>query len=365
MKVIVIGAGAAGLSTAIAAKRQLKADVRILEKASEADDPGLGVALLAFGLDHLRVLGPEAFPALTEDCPRIARFTRVFAGDYPPGVLIRQSRVQDMEYWGVKRSAILSFLKNAARRAGVEVEYNANVTEAEIARLRNGSDLLVGADGAGSVVRSAFARDFGPKGQDAESRYAWLELEGAMDHFLFGYMFVSGLGLVRITAYPHTRRESSVIITHSAGLTGRFDEPGMTDPDGAISAAGLAFLNDVFGPALEGRKLSGGSRWRRFRSTHCQRAAFSNVALVGDAFATMHYETGWGTSKALQESRLLIKCLAGARTVEGGLVAYNSENIAASRSLLKATVSTMRDLDGQAATFAAKGAAKFLERTSA
>lgn len=360
MKVTIVGAGAAGLGTAIAVRSVLKnAEVTILERAREDETPGLGVALLPYAIQMINVRG---FPAFKDAFLPISRVTEVFAGPTKNGEILRETRVQDIVYSGVKRSTLLTFLREAAKKSGARIEYEADVSEERVRKEQQSVDLLVGADGAGSVVRGVFADQFGPRGRDAKSRFAWLELAGApLDRFMFGYMYVGSKGLIRITAYPYTRTNATAIVTHSVGWEKYLDEPGMVDADGTISARGMDELNNVFSAGVGGRMLTGSARWRRFRATHCQHAAFGNVALVGDAFATLHFETGWGTSAAIQESSILGHALANAKSITAALDTYDKKCTTLQHGAVTATAKTMREIDSQSAKFFQLGAAKFLK----
>jgi len=361
MKVTVVGAGAAGLCCSLIIKRQFNADVRILEKGSEAEMPGVGVALLPFSIAEVRLLDRDLYPAYAEMFIQIPRQTESFAGLSKDPKLSRVTRFQENQYAGVKRSQLLTFLKEAVKRAGIPVEYEAEVTPERVRAEKASVDLLIGGDGAGSTVRAAFADKFAPRSVEAKSRFAWLELEGDLDRFLFGYIYVAGKGLIRITAYPHAKGESSAIITHSMGLTATLDAPGMLDADGNISEQGLAQINEYFAPGLGGRRLKGASRWRRFRATNCQNATFENVALVGDSYATLFYETGWGTSVAIQSAQILGHALQREKEIGAALSLYDRKVAELNRGAIMATTKTMRDVDGQAVKFYKAGPAKFLE----
>jgi anthraniloyl-CoA monooxygenase len=364
MKVIIVGGGAAGLSTAIAVRTVFKsADITILERAREDDTPGLGVALLPYALQMISL---QNFPAYKDSFLPISRVTEVFAGPTKAGDVIRETRVQDVVYSGVKRATLLTFLREGAKNAGARVEYEADVSEERVRTEQASCDLLVGADGAGSVVRTAFAEQFVPRGRDAKSRFAWLELAGPpLDHFLFGYIYVAGKGLIRVTAYPYARQQATAIVTHSVGWTSYLDEPGMVDGDGVIADRGMNELNSVFSLGLGSRRLDGTARWRRFKATHCERAAFANVALVGDAYATLFYETGWGTSVAIQESSMLGHALLNTKSLQAGLEIYNTKCTELSAGAVTATAKTMREIDGQSAKFFQLGPAKFLKSGAA
>lgn len=360
MRATIIGAGPAGLAAGILIRNRLDADVTILEAAREEDAPGLGIALLPFAIDQLRAMELGGYAEFASRCVLVDRETRAFAERFGAGDRVEQTRKQTTQYWGVKRALLLSFLTAAARAAGVEIEFGTDISESRIGRQRENSDLLVGADGAGSVVRSAHLNTFEPREVVSTSRFAWLELEGPLDKFNFGYVFVPDSGLVRITAYPHGGNECSAIVTHSAGMTEYFDGAGMVDADDMISADGIRVLNEMFSPGLGGRRIAGRSRWRTFRATQCRKAAFANVALVGDAYATVFYETGWGTSAALQEARILSQALFKRDTIAGGLELYDRKLPEISEGLVAATTKTMLEVDGQEARFADLGPAGFL-----
>ncbi|MCW5718941.1 MAG: FAD-dependent monooxygenase [Bauldia sp.] len=363
LKITVIGAGAAGLNTSIHLRRFLNADVTILERAEEHETPGLGVALLSFARDEMRLIGLGDFVDGGAYGMPISTTTRVFAGS-AGGPLAEEERIQEVDYWGVRRSELVAKLRRAAADEGVRIEYRTDITPDRVRTERSACDVLVGADGAGSVVRSTFAEEFKPTIREATSRYAWLQLTGRLEQFVFGYIYLPGQGLVRITAYPHAKDECSAIITHSAGLSGMLDGPGMLDADGSLSTLALETINGFFAKGLGGHRIVGSSRWRKFRATSCATAASGNVALVGDAFATIHYETGWGTSAALQNARIFCHILAHSRdtglTLPDGMAVYARKTGEITAALVETTARVMDEVDGQADVIAEIGTERFM-----
>lgn len=361
MKITIIGAGAAGLSSAILIKQRLPdAAIRMLESAAEGETPGLGIALLPFGLNEIRMMNLPGFDDFASELMPIDLVTEAFAEEFGGGERATQTRTQETQYWGLRRAVLVRFLRSAAVDAGIDIVYGSDVDGETLMSERSSADLLIGADGAGSVVRQAYVESFDPVAEAATSRYAWLEVDGDLDRFVFGYVRLED-GLVRVTAYPHSRGRGSAIITHSAELTAYFDADDMIDADGNMSAKAIDVLNEAFSGGLGGRTVEGQSRWRTFRATHCRSPAFENVALVGDAFATVFYETGWGTSAALQESRILAQALLRRPAIAEALDLYGRKSVEIANGLVEGTSKAMRDVDGQSVKLNALGPRAFLD----
>ncbi len=365
MKLTIVGAGPAGLSTAILVRQAMAAEIVILEAGAEDEASGRGIALLPFGLRELQQLGLPGYDAFVSDCVAISQKTHSFAGTYGDDALERQSRIQSTRYFGVSRARLLEFLREGVAHAGIDVKYGVAVTPDRVRAEAQSTDLLIGADGAGSVVRQAFNGGFRPRGDPATSRYAWLELDGRPDHFIFGYVQVPGKGLVRITAYPHGKNVGSAIITHSQGMTEFFSQPEMVDEQGEMTQAAVALLNRYFGKGLGGIPIVGRSRWRHFRPTTCRHAATANVALVGDAFVTVFYETGWGTSSALQGARILRQSLVVKGSVDEALGLYARKAPEICRDLVATSARTMQEIDQQETRMERLGAKAFLATSPA
>jgi 2-polyprenyl-6-methoxyphenol hydroxylase-like FAD-dependent oxidoreductase len=164
MRVIVVGGGIAGLSAAIALRRTGNEPV-VLERAPRVDPVGAGITLFANAMRALDRLGVgEAVAAQGAAATRSAiltsdgrELTRV-PSDLLEGTI------------ALHRADLQAELAAASGdvRLGVEVTAVEQGEDGVVARSTDGSeergDLLVGADGLSSVVRSAIA--------DAPIRYA-------------------------------------------------------------------------------------------------------------------------------------------------------------------------------------------------
>lgn len=174
MKIIIIGAGLSGLSTAIALRRYIKLkdgkplNIKIYEKESQRDDPsedrekqrlrklGAGLGLQSNGLKVLEDLNPR----LRE---------RVYASGFPcdhfkwktaGGVLLSREYVDVLS---ISRPIIIDCLAESVSPED-KIEYKtvseviASEGQKPIIKFKDGSpdetaDLVIGADGVGSVVR--------------------------------------------------------------------------------------------------------------------------------------------------------------------------------------------------------------------
>ncbi|KAL6908520.1 FAD/NAD(P)-binding domain-containing protein [Trichoderma evansii] len=170
MKIIIIGAGIAGLSLAIALG-QSGHQVTILDAAPQLAELGAGVQLTP------QALRPWFQWGLKEDLLAesiIPENLHVWDGN--SGNLLGNVRIKEMEsqygapYIVVHRAVLHNILHRHAIKAGGELLLDSDVVEYDFAngavQLRNGkrltADLVVGADGINSLARSKLLGDKNP-----------------------------------------------------------------------------------------------------------------------------------------------------------------------------------------------------------
>src|SRR5262249_13850702 len=73
---------------------------------------------------------------------------------------------------GIGRLAFLNILHRRCAALGVRITFHTNVTD--VARLRDSCDLVVGSDGANSLVRRTFEDAFEPSVELRKNKYIWL-----------------------------------------------------------------------------------------------------------------------------------------------------------------------------------------------
>jgi hypothetical protein len=126
-------------------------------------------------------------------------------------------------------------------------------------------------------------------------------------------------GLFVAHAYPHDDSHGTWIVETDEQT---FLNAGL---DHADEAATVEVMQRVFADDLGGAPLiARDSFWRRFPLVHCDRWTTRNIALVGDAKATVHYSIGSGTKIAMEDAVALADALSSAGTVAEGLSRYEA-----------------------------------------
>jgi anthraniloyl-CoA monooxygenase len=285
MRVTVVGGGPAGLYLAALLKRSDRGHrVRVLERNAPAATFGWGVVFSEETLGALREADPVSHEAIT------ASFARWGAIDVR--YRDRTIRSRGHVFAGIARRRLLAILRGRCRALGVDLVFEHEVDEADLA----GADLVVGADGIRSLVRSLAEDRFRPSVDVHPTRYIWLGTERVFDAFTFLFRETE-FGLFQVHAYTFDARTSTFIVEcpedtwRAAGL------------DRMSEAEGIAFCEDLFAEDLAGRPLmSNRAQWINFITLRCESWHHDHVVLVGDAAHTAHFTIGSGTKLALEDS---------------------------------------------------------------
>jgi anthraniloyl-CoA monooxygenase len=339
MKIVVVGGGPAGLYLSILLRKaRPDFEVTVMERNQPGDAYGFGVVFSEETLDNFAGADPESYEAL------IAAFrewgeieVRHFTGDrFVSG---------GHGFAAVSRRQLLDLLSRRAEALGADLRYGTEVSGLELAE----ADVVVGADGANSTIRSALAHRFQPTVDVRENKYIWFGTDKVFDRFHFIFVDTPA-GLVWAHIYPFSDEGSTFIVEmapttwHGLGLdatTGAQLAPGVSDTHA------LAWAHEAFADHLDGHVLAGNnSKWLQFPTITCERWHDGNVVLIGDAAHTAHFSVGSGTKLAMEDSIALAGLLAEGGSLQDTLAAYEARRRPEVASLQRAAKASLEWFEG-------------------
>ncbi|AKJ15707.1 FAD-binding monooxygenase [Streptomyces incarnatus] len=305
VKVVCVGGGPAGLYLAILLKRQNPAhDITVHERDPEGSTYGWGVTYRRCFLDKLR-----------EHDAATARAIEDASVGYSDGVAHVGGltiRHHGDEGFGIGRHRLLDLLADRARRLGVRLQFESELTEPPA-----GADLVVAADGVRSALRTRHAAAFDTRIVPGRNPYMWLGTTRIFDAFTFAFTETEH-GWIWVYGYRYSADHSTCVVECSpetfAGL-------GL---DRASQADGVALLEKLFADVLDGHPLIGrpGAGWQTFRTLTNRTWHHGNLVLLGDAAHTTHYSVGAGTTLALEDAMCLARAVHEHASLPGALAAY-------------------------------------------
>jgi 2-polyprenyl-6-methoxyphenol hydroxylase-like FAD-dependent oxidoreductase len=308
MRVAILGAGPAGLYLAYLLKRA-RVDWRIEVFEQNAADVtfGFGLAFSKPALDFLAREDAETFGAIA---PALERWSDSVL--YLTGECVA---IDGIDYTGIGRLRLLEVLAARARSAGIEPRYGRRVESLD--ELKH-ADLIMGADGANSLVRRTHEKEFGTSVVQLTNRFAWY---GTTKHFdALGHTFIeTPRGVFNAHHHPHSPDQSTFVVETDEATFVKNGFDTMPQPEAQ------AILEDIFARTLGGHTLmSNNSIWRRFPKIRNARWSHGNCVLLGDALHTVHFSIGSGTRLALEDAIALSKALIEAPNIAAALAAYET-----------------------------------------
>ncbi|TWP54017.1 flavin-dependent oxidoreductase [Lentzea tibetensis] len=342
MRVLIVGAGIGGLTTALSLHRTGVHDVVVLEAAARIAPLGVGVNILPNAtrvLDELGILEPLLAKATRTGELRyyncrgdlIWREPRGLAAGYRwPQLSVHRVDLQAELLAAVRERLGERVVVTGALVTGVAVGEHGSSVEVEHADdgcVVVSGDVVIGADGIDSAVRAVLYPDEGAAPGNGVVMWrgtSWVPpfLDGTT-------MIVSGDDSRRIVLYPIRRADTGNVMVNwvcaqpapdgvvpRSGRTGdlaRFRESfdawrmNWLDIPGIIAAADE--MHEY--PMLDRDPLP---RW-----------TFGRVTLLGDAAHAMYPMGSNGATQAIVDAHALAHALAGHDHVEDGLRAYEAE----------------------------------------
>src|ERR1700719_2593228 len=163
MRVVILGAGPAGLYLGYLLKRRSpETDIRIFEQNPAGATFGFGVVFPARASEFLNDDDPETLKAIAPHMQSWQDITLVHRGE--------RIAIDGVGFAAVGRLRLLQLLQERARSVGIEPAYGRAVSGlGDFA----GADLVVGADGVNSLVRRLHEREFGATATQLGNHFAW------------------------------------------------------------------------------------------------------------------------------------------------------------------------------------------------
>jgi 2-polyprenyl-6-methoxyphenol hydroxylase-like FAD-dependent oxidoreductase len=254
---------------------------------------GFGVVFSDQALDFLQADDPETYALIT---PLMERWSDMSLSLQGECVIL-----DGIGFAAIGRLRLLQLLQQRAVDLGVELRFGLAIDSIDELELQ--ADLVVGADGLNSVVRSSCPMEFGVELEYFDNHFAWF---GAPRSFetLTQTFIRSEHGVFNAHHYRYSPQMSSFIVE--------------CDPDSYV-AQGFASKNEresaetcaqLFRETLGGAPLLiNKSVWRRFPRLWCDNWVHGKRVILGDAAHTAHFSIGSGTRLAFEDAIALIKAL--------------------------------------------------------
>lgn len=294
MKIAVVGGGPSGLYFALLSKTWFPgARIDVYEQNPKGATYGFGIVLADRGLARLEVAHPAS-------CASI--LAAVYATRHQ--VITHRGEAVFVErngYGGaISRLRLLEILEGFCEQAGIAVHYEARI---DCSNDFDDCDLVVGADGVNSAVRSAQEAAFGTSCWHLGNRIAWY---GTTRHFPYPILTfkTTSQGHFWTAAYPYTERMSTFVAECDAEAWVRSGLDQMNDEQRDLFAA------EMFAEELDGHRLiSNKSAWRCLPVIRNQRWFVGRHVLIGDALHSAHPTIGSGTRIAMEDAIDLAEAL--------------------------------------------------------
>jgi len=315
MKILSIGGGAAGLYFGILMKKlDPSNEITVLERNRPYDTFGWGVVFSDQTLSNfVRADEPTARTILQsfnhwDDIDVRINGTSIISGGHG--------------FCGIGRKRLLNILQERAEGLGVKLVFEADIKDDQEAAREYGADLVIGADGLNSAIRTRYASTFKPDIDTRKCRFVWLGTKKLFKDFTFIFENTE-FGWFQAHIYQFDGDTSTFIVETPEDVWQRAGIDEMSQEES------IAFCEKLFAKHLDGAELMsnaahlrGSANWIKFPRVICENWVQWNsidgkevpVVLMGDAAHTAHFSIGSGTKLAMEDAIELANSIAASTT---------------------------------------------------
>lgn len=300
MKITIIGAGPAGLYLSILVKRRCPDwQIRIIEQNQADSTFGFGVVLADTGLARLQAADAQTYEAMVS---KMTFTTHQIISTKETPISVKRPNSGG---GAIARIDLLHVLQKAALDLGVDIRFGTRIDHPdELGKWGlDDADIVVGADGINSVLRSAREREFGTTRSFLTNHFAWFGVGKAFPTAALVFRKYEG-GTFVAHYYPYSASHSTFVAECDHATWERLGMETMS------ARQREALFEKVFAPELDGHPLiSNNSTWRQFPVIRNAHWAAGNKVLIGDAETSAHFSIGSGTRIAMDDAIALAESL--------------------------------------------------------
>ena len=328
LRISIIGAGPAGLYTAILARQHLgDAVIEVIEQNPKGATFGFGVVFSDKALDFLSAGDPQTVADLD---PWMERWDNMTL-NHPDGRVV----LDGIGFSAIGRLKLLQLLEARAADLGVNITYDRAIDDPD--KLK--ADVIIGADGLNSVVRRANEAGFSPTIDHFTNHFAWFGSDGVFDTLTQSFIHTEH-GPMNAHHYRYAPDRSTFIVECGPQTWAAHGFDTMDEDDSAARCADL--FRDVLGGA---RLVTNKSAWRVFPRLWCAGWVAGRQVILGDAAHTSHFSIGSGTRLAMEDAIALVQALAAHEDVPTALAAYQYARLPVARKIVTAANTSARWYD--------------------